>query len=90
MRIPLLVVGLSGLLGWGCEEQVAPRTAESAPAVPKQAADEEVDTEALRKPGSADYFRAVAGAKGTAERLKDKIDDYNRQVEDQADDVFND
>lgn len=89
MRMPLLVIGCFSLFLWGCEEQSAPRTA-TAPTEVTEPDDGEVDTDALRKPGTGDYYRAVAGAKGTAERLKDKIDDYNRQVEEQADDVFND
>ena len=89
MRTPLLVIGCFGLFLLGCEQQASPRAA-TAPVAVTEPDDGEVDTDALRKPGTGDYYRAVAGAKGTAERLKDKIDDYNRQVEEQADDVFND
>jgi hypothetical protein len=88
MRRPLLVIGCFALFLWGCEQQSSPRTA-TAPAEVAEPDDGEIDTDALRKPGTGDYYRAVAGAKGTAERLKEKIDDYNRKVEEQADDVFN-
>jgi hypothetical protein len=87
MRTSLLIFACLAVFSWGCEQQSSPRAA-TAPVEVTEPDDGEVDTEALRKPGTGDYYRAVAGAKGTAERLKDKIGDYNRQVEEQADDVF--
>lgn len=74
----------------GCEKQLPARSAEAPPPVEDPIGDDEIDTDALSRPGSGDYFRAVSGARGSAERLKDRIGDYNRQVEEQADEVFND
>ena len=89
MRALLLPMALNFALLGACEQQTGTASANSEP--PKvDTASDEVDEDALRRPGTGDYYGAVAGAKRTAERTKDKIDDYQRQVEEQADDVFND
>lgn len=89
MRALLLPMALNLALLGACEQQTG--TASANPEPQKvDAASDEVDEDALRRPGTGDYYGAIAGAKRTAERTKDKIDDYQRQVEEQADDVFND
>jgi hypothetical protein len=70
----------------GCEQQDRP-VATSAPS-PAPSGDEEVDTNALRAPGTTGYYNALSGAKRTAERLNDKVDDYNRELDDKMDDLF--
>ncbi len=86
----LLIPGtlILALLG-ACEEQTGSVSVNAQPQGEVPPSDE-VDEDALRRPGTGDYYGAIAGAKRTAERTKDKIDDYQRQVEEQADDVFND
>ena len=88
-RLP--IIGFLACLLLGCEQQMPARTVQTTPEVTEDPREDgEVDTDALRRPGTTGYYEALSGAKGSAERLKDKIDDYNRQVEEQADDVFND
>tara|TARA_B100001059_G_C17654860_1_gene486392 strand:+ start:122 stop:400 length:279 start_codon:yes stop_codon:yes gene_type:complete len=70
----------------GCEQQDRP-VATTAPA-PDPGGDEDVDTNALRAPGTTGYYNAVSGAKRTAEGLNDKVDDYNRELDDRMDDLF--
>lgn len=70
----------------GCEQQDRP-VATSAPDL-APTGDEEVDTNALRAPGTTGYYNALGGAKRTAERLTDKVDDYNRELDDKMDDLF--
>ena len=85
MRNLLLPTALVLSILGACEEQ----TGSTQVSQPRQA-EPMSDEEALRRPGTGNYYSAVAGAKQTAERTKDKIDDYQKQVEEQADDVFND
>ena len=89
MRLIIVPTTLILALLGACEEQTGSVSAQSQPQAVTSPSDE-VDEEALRRPGTGDYYGAVAGAKRTAERTKEKIDDYQRQVEEQADDVFND
>ena len=89
MRSTLFWTLFAALMLSGCEEQMA----QDLPEAPEEAvaADgDEVDTDALRAPGTTGYFNALKSSRDSAERLKGKVDDYNRQVEEQADDVFND
>ena len=91
MRIMLLAAFILPFAGFGCEKQMGPEpVATDGPAASTEPADGEVDTDALRSPGSAGYFGALKGSRDSAERLKGKIDDYNRQIEEQADEVFDD
>lgn len=89
MRALLVPIALILASLCACEEQTGAVSANTQPPAVDPANDE-VDEDALRRPGTGDYYGAIAGAKRTAERTKDKIDDYQRQVEEQADDVFND
>ena len=89
MRSPIFWTMATVLALFGCEEQMAPDT-EEAPEEAVAVESEGVDTDALRAPGTTGYFNALKGSRDSAERLKGKIDDYNRQVEEQADDVFGD
>ena len=89
MRSTLFWTLFATLLLFGCEEQMAQDPPE-APAEAVATDGEEVDTDALRTPGTTGYFNALKGSRDSAERLKDKVDDYNRQIEEQADEVFND
>lgn len=89
MRRTLFWTLFAALMLPGCEEQMA----QDPPEAPEEAVaadDGEVDTDALRTPGTTGYYNALKSSRDSAERLKGKIDDYNRQVEEQADDVFND
>ena len=70
----------------GCEQQDRP-VATTAPA-PDPGGEEEVDTNALRAPGTTGYYNALSGAQRTAEGLNDKVDDYNRELDDRMDDLF--
>ena len=90
MRTMLLPIGLLVFALGACEEQTGPRTATTTPVQDPELEDEDVDVDALRRPGSADYYGAVAGGKKSAERLKGKIDDYNDELENEIDDLFND
>ena len=83
------IVLLSGLFLGGavcCEQQDRP-VATSAPD-PAPGGDGEVDTNALRAPGTTGYYNALGAAKRTAEGLNDKVDDYNRELDDRMDDLF--
>ena len=84
MRLLLLPLAFTLAAACGCEEQVRP---ESAAATSKQDGDE-VDTDALRRPGTGDYYGALAGAKRTAENTVDKIDKYNEDLEKKMDELF--
>ncbi len=70
----------------GCEQQDPP-VVTSAPD-PAPVDDDEVDTNALRAPGTTGYYNALSGAKRSADRLNDKVDDYNRELDDRMDDLF--
>ena len=70
----------------GCEQQDRPVV--TAPPAPDPGGEEEVDTNALRAPGTTGYYNALSGAKRTAEGLNDKVDDYNRELDDRMDDLF--
>ncbi|HAW94651.1 MAG: hypothetical protein CMJ33_08310 [Phycisphaerae bacterium] len=85
LKIAVLIIS-SLILCPGCEQQDPP-VATSAPD-PKPTGDEEVDTDALRAPGTTGYYNALGGAKRSAERLNDKVDDYNRELDDRMDDLF--
>ena len=69
-----------------CEQQDRPVAASAPDPVPQE--DGEVDTNALRAPGTTGYYNALGGAKRSAERLTDKVDDYNRELDDRMDDLF--
>ena len=87
ISLKIAVLFLSSLVLFpGCEQQDPP-VASSAPD-PKPTGDEEVDTDALRAPGTTGYYNALGGAKRSAERLNDKVDDYNRELDDRMDDLF--
>ncbi len=73
-------------LAYGCEEQMAPTSTSAKPAT--EPLSDEVDTEALYRPGTGDYYGALAGAKRTAENTKDKIDKYNEDLEKKMDELF--
>jgi len=91
MRIMLLAAFIVLVAGFGCEKQMGPEpVATEEPATSGDPVAGEVDTDALRSPGSAGYFGALKGSRDSAERLKDRIDDYNREIEEQADEVFDD
>ena len=84
-----LLVPLTLLLGltFGCEEQMAPTQAADTSASEKSSSDE-VDTDALYRPGTGDYYGALAGAKRTAENTVDKIDKYNDDLDKKMDELF--
>lgn len=73
-----------------CEEQTPYVKAPPVDAAEDANADDEVDTDALRRPGTGDYYGAVAGAKRSAERGVKKIEDYHKKIDEEVDDVFND
>ena len=82
----ILFSAFSLILLPGCEQQDRP-VATTAPA-PDPGGDEDVDTNALRAPGTTGYYNALSGAQRTAEGLNDKVDDYNRELDDRMDDLF--
>lgn len=88
MRI-ILPIGLLALFLTGCEEQTGPPSAAAPPTSEEPGElDDIVDVDALSRPGSGDYLGALSGAKQTAERLEDKIGDYNDDLEEEIDGLF--
>ena len=86
MHIRSLFPVLLLAFAFGCEEQMAPTNTTAKPAA--EPVSDEVDTDALRRPGTGDYFGALAGAKRTAENTKDKIDEYNDDLDKKMDELF--
>ena len=85
MRTLLATLAFLPLLAIGCEQQMKPASA--AKPVQQEQGDE-VDTDALRRPGTGDYYGALAGAKRSAENTVDKIDQYNEDLEKKMDELF--
>jgi hypothetical protein len=80
----LLPITIALAAACGCEEQSRPVSA----AATSQQDGDEVDMDALRRPGTGDYYGALAGAKRTAENTVDKIDKYNEDLEKKMDELF--
>ena len=72
----------------GCEQQDLPVQAADAPSEVPPPKGERVSSPGM--PGTTGYYNALSGAKGVAENTKQKADDYNKKLEDQMDDLFND
>ncbi|MEE2681026.1 MAG: hypothetical protein VX641_01515 [Planctomycetota bacterium] len=83
----LLLTGIAPLQS-GCEQQDAPVRAAEPPVTAPPSRGERVSSPGM--PGTTGYYNALSGAKGVAENTKDKVDDYNRKLEDEMDDLFND
>lgn len=84
MRILLLPITFALAAACGCEQQAQPVDS----AATSQQESDEVDMDALRRPGTGDYYGALAGAKRTAENTIDKIDKYNEDLEKKMDELF--
>ena len=83
----LLMFGIS-TLHFGCEQQDPPVRAAQPTAEAPPPKGERVSSPGM--PGTTGYYNALSGAKGTADNTKKKVDDYNRKLEDEMDDLFND
>ena len=83
----LLMFGIS-TIHFGCEQQDPPVRATQPAADAPSTASEPVGSPGM--PGTTGYYNALSGAKGTADNTKKKVDDYNRKLEDEMDDLFND
>ena len=87
--LPVAIILLSaGTIPWssGCEQQDSPVRAADAP---REASSPESEG-GVSTPGTSGYYNALSGARGVAENTKQKADDYNKKLEDQMDDLFND
>jgi hypothetical protein len=82
----LFIFSAMPTLFFGCEQQDPPVRA-SGDAEEPPAESDEISSPGF--PGTTGYYNALSGAKRTADNTKQKVDDYNRKLEEKMDDLFN-